>query len=364
MNFYSDEEMRAEMQEFKKNIIKICAVVLMIMLVSNVVVLSAIKTDLAEKLTAQLIEDVTGNVESTVAGQVTENLTASVLSQYVREYKLRDEDVSVGTYVSNLNMDAVLDVICTGRKVSGGTVLSETEIRYSYTDISSTATAMVINEQGYVLTNAHVIAFDDVEGQVVNNFGRYGITWKSVTKVYTGIYVAFYGEDELYELQVLDYDLNIDLALLKFVTLPDRFSEEDFDGYTAFGDSDALELGEAAVIIGNAYDLGISVTTGTITNTSPDLSGYDIGEVYARGEIIQTDTAINGGNSGGPMFDSTAYCVGIATFKIASEATEGLGFAIASNLAVKYIASVSEKSGQTITVYTYYGTERYAQITA
>lgn len=364
MNFNSDEDMREEMRSFKNNIIKICTIIIMIIVVANIVVLSAFKTNLAEDVSSQLISDVVNNVENSVSDQVATNLTDAVLSQYTREYKLRDEDVSIGTYVASLNINAVLDIVCSGRVVSDATIVSAEEIRYSYKDISSTATGMVINEQGYVLTNAHVVVHDDYTGEIVSAFGRYQIEYSTIEKLYTSIYASFYGDDTLYELTVVDYDSTLDLAVLKFVTLPEWFSAEGFDDYVAFGDSEALELGESAVIIGNAYDLGISVTTGTITNTSPDLSAYDVGAIYSDGEIIQTDTAINSGNSGGPMFDSTAYCIGVASFKISTDTTEGLGFAIASNLVVKYINSVSNEIGGNISIYTYYDNARFLEIIA
>jgi Trypsin-like serine proteases, typically periplasmic, contain C-terminal PDZ domain len=144
------------------------------------------------------------------------------------------------------------------------------------------------------------------------------------------------------ECTVIDYNINKDLAIIKLKSV---------SGLTlkpiVFGDSDSLMIGEGAVIIGNAYGLGISVTTGTITNKNPV-------NLDDERDVIQTDTAINSGNSGGPVFDIMGSCVGVATYKIVSNSsssatTEGLGFALASNFATAYLTA----EGVDYTTYMY-----------
>ncbi len=87
------------------------------------------------------------------------------------------------------------------------------------------------------------------------------------------------------------------------------------------GDSDTLAVGEPVVAIGNALGYGQSVTTGIVSATGRTLDGID-------GELIQTDTAINGGNSGGALVNMNGEVIGINVAKIGSTGVEGMGYAI------------------------------------
>lgn len=353
---YTDEEQKLDEkleQRFKvlkkRQIIGGIAVCLMI-LVINVAVLLQISGKYDSAFSDSLANEVSSNVEN----KVTQTLTAELLEQYAREYKYDDSSVPVGVYVASKNLYSVVDISCTGyynasASIRGGSIQVQQSL------IGSTASGMIINEDGYVLTNAHVVMHDDYEYSIQTYFGREQLVYEKVTKPYDTVTCKFYGSDTSYDLEIVAYDEALDLAVLKFKNgLPEKAK------YVTFGDSAALNLGEYAIVTGNAYDLGISVTTGTVTNLRPDLTGYDLS--YQTGEVIQTDAAINSGNSGGPVFDATGDCVAVSSFKIASSSTEGLNFGISSNLAVKYIDGVAAAKGIEIKVYTSYSDTRLAEI--
>lgn len=164
----------------------------------------------------------------------------------------------------------------------------------------------------YMLTNYHVVE---------------GASSLSVTFV----------DDETYEAALCGYDEETDLAVLKVDT--SSLSESTYSQICVIeiGDSDALEVGEQVVAIGNALGYGQSVTTGIVSavnrsiseNTQSPSLGY-----------IQTDAAINPGNSGGALLDMEGKLVGINTAKIASTDVEGIGYAIPVSQVLELIASL------------------------
>ena len=160
---------------------------------------------------------------------------------------------------------------------------------------ASVGTGVIMTENGYVLTNAHVIV--GAEGcYIVCSTGAY------------------------YEAKLVGFDEEKDLAVIKveMVGLP----------AAEFGDSDALTVGDTVYAIGNP--LGVELR-GTLTDGIVSAINRD---VYVDGvtmTLIQTNAALNNGNSGGPLINSYGQVVGINTMKMGSSITsnvEGLGFAI------------------------------------
>ncbi len=134
----------------------------------------------------------------------------------------------------------------------------------------------------------------------------------------------------------LGYDARTDLAVLKIN------SDKDLSS-VAFGDSDKARVGDTVMAIGNPFGLGGSVSTGIISARSRDI------RIGTMNEFIQTDAAINRGNSGGPLFDLNGKVIGINTAIYSpseSGGNVGIGFAIPSNLAMSIIDTL--KSGKKI----------------
>ena len=165
---------------------------------------------------------------------------------------------------------------------------------------SSLGSGFIINKNGTVITNNHVIAnAEDILVRV--------------------------GAKE-YKAKVIGADPYADLAVLKMQTNENFIPVE-------FGDSDRARVGDWVVAIGNPFGLGGTVTSGIISarNRDINLTRYD--------DFIQTDASINQGNSGGPLFDLNGKVIGINTAIIApgQAGSIGIGFAIPSNAASNVI---------------------------
>lgn len=134
-------------------------------------------------------------------------------------------------------------------------------------------------------------------------------------------------EPNAVEAYVKGYDESKDLAVIAISM--DNLTDDVLSqiGVAAIGDSDALNLGEQVVAIGNALGYGQSVTTGIVSALNRTISTDESGNSDGN-EYIQTDAAINPGNSGGALFNMNGELVGINSAKIASDEIEGMGYAI------------------------------------
>jgi len=165
----------------------------------------------------------------------------------------------------------------------------------------SLGTGFIVSADGYIVTNNHVVA--DADTVYVNLQGTMGKEHSLVAKVV--------GTDE-----------ETDLALVKVETSNDLPS-------ISFGDSDALEVGEWVLAIGNPFGLGHTVTAGILSAKGRNIQAGPFDN------FLQTDASINPGNSGGPLINKDGKVIGINTAIVASG--QGIGFAIPSNMAAKII---------------------------
>ncbi len=176
---------------------------------------------------------------------------------------------------------------------------------------AASGTGFIITKDGYIVTNAHVVKY------VTQSPSQYSVS------------VLLPDETDLVEAEIVGSDTTIDIAVLKVKVNRELPSLK-------FGDSDKLKSGELVIAIGNAMgQLDDTVTVGVVSATNRDISasGYMI-------KVIQTDAAINNGNSGGPLLNSFGEVVGITNAKINSSISEGLGFAIPVNSVKSDIESI------------------------
>ena len=164
-------------------------------------------------------------------------------------------------------------------------------------DVVATGSGIVISEEGYIVTNYHVVE-DSNELTVVMNGGE-------------EVAAEEIGHDRINDVAVIKIDpQGLDLTVARI------------------GDSDNVNVGELAIAIGNplGYDLYGSVTAGIISGLNRSIT-VDNRELT----LLQTDAAINPGNSGGALVNAQGEVIGMNTLKDASSYVEGLGFAIPSN---------------------------------
>ena len=177
---------------------------------------------------------------------------------------------------------------------------------------SCAGSGFVLTQDGYIVTNNHVVSGAD-EGTIM-------------VRLYSG---------EEYQADIIGTDSMNDVALLKIET-------EGLQAVT-IGDSDAIEVGETVEAIGNPLgELTFTMTAGYISALDREINtdGTPI-------NMLQTDAAINSGNSGGPLFDMNGNVIGITTAKVSGETEsgvtiEGIGFAIPINDVMRVVYDLQQ----------------------
>jgi len=175
-------------------------------------------------------------------------------------------------------------------------------------------TGFIVNEEGWVLTNKHVVFEKNAE------------------------YTVFLSNRKKYSAKVLALDPAQDLAIVKIN------SDEKFP-FLKLGDSDTLRIGQTVIAIGNALgEFSNTVSVGVVSGLKRTVSASDKRGVFSETlqDIIQTDAAINEGNSGGPLLNLKGEVIGINTAMV--EGAENIGFAIPINRAKRAIQQVKEKN--------------------
>lgn len=173
------------------------------------------------------------------------------------------------------------------------------------TDVAQ-GTGFIIKNNGYIITNAHVLS------------GGHSVE-------------AITSNQETINAQFIGYSADFDLALLK---LPGNYQEIELDN------SDNVQIGEKVIAVGNPLGLQFSVSEGIISAIHrPGLNNINA--------YIQTDTALNPGNSGGPLINKKGKVIGMNNFKVSGG--ENLGFALESNYIKEVVNQISEeKLNQTL----------------
>jgi S1-C subfamily serine protease len=177
----------------------------------------------------------------------------------------------------------------------------------------ASGSGIVLDTEGHVLTNNHVI-----EGA-------------------SEITVALESEGQAYPATVVGTEPDSDLALLRVEAPAAKLHP------LALGNSDAMEVGDPVVAIGNPFDLDRTVTSGIVSALQREIQAPD---GVTIDNVIQTDAAINPGNSGGPLINSAGEVIGInsqiATGGEGSDGSVGIGFAIPINTAKEEIAALEQ----------------------
>lgn len=168
-----------------------------------------------------------------------------------------------------------------------------------------TGSGVIISEDGYIVTNNHVVKDANELEVTLNN-------------------------KKSYKAKVVGTDSKMDIALLKIDT-PDKLP------YTVFGDSDGVKVGEWVLAVGNPYNLTSTVTAGIVSAKARNLDSSGIQS------FIQTDAAVNPGNSGGALVNTKGELIGINTMISSMTGSYvGYSFAVPSNITRKIIEDIME----------------------
>ena len=194
----------------------------------------------------------------------------------------------------------------------------------STSSATATGSGIIISEDGYILTNNHVISTSSTDSSNSNSY--YQISEASK------ITVTLFGDTTEYEASIVGKDEETDLAVIKI----------DKTGLTKaeFADSDSIKVGEFAMAVGNPVGMDSTVTCGIVSAVNREVTDSD-GKTYT---LIQTDAAINEGNSGGALVNSEGKVIGINTLKLSGTGIEGIGFAIPINSTTDITSQLIEYS--------------------
>ena len=172
---------------------------------------------------------------------------------------------------------------------------------------TATGSGIIISEDGYILTNNHIVSTSSSD------------SFYEVSEA-TKVTVKLFNDETEYEAKIIGTDEQTDLAVIK-IEKNDLVKAE-------FADSDSIKVGEFVLAVGNPLGMQDTVTGGIISAVNREVTDSSDGRTYT---LIQTDAAINAGNSGGALVNSEGKIVGINTLKLQGTGIEGMGFAIPIN---------------------------------
>ena len=171
---------------------------------------------------------------------------------------------------------------------------------------TATGSGIIISDDGYILTNNHIVATSSED------------SFFEVSEA-TKVTVKLFNDETEYEAKIIGKDEQTDLAVIKI--------DKKGLAKAEFADSDSIKVGEFAMAVGNPLGMESSVTCGVISALNREVVDSD-GKKFT---LIQTDAAINAGNSGGALVNSEGKVIGINTLKMSGAGIEGMGFAIPIN---------------------------------
>ena len=243
------------------------------------------------------------------------NNDGAVIIDRVVEHVESSSEGSALTYtdVENLVGDSVV-AITTEHKV--------TSFWQEYVT-SGAGSGVVISEDGYIITNNHVISTTETS--------FYGTTTSYADKITVSL-----KNGETYEATIIGGAADADIAVIKI-------EAKDGEKFVSakFADSDKLKVGEEVIAIGNP----LGELSGTTTNGIISALARKVTIENVEMNLLQTNAAINPGNSGGGLFNMSGELVGVVNAKSSGTGIEGLGFAIPSNDAYNVATKIIEKGG-------------------
>ena len=194
---------------------------------------------------------------------------------------------------------------------------SQNHFFYGTQESQSEGSGIVYSDQGHIITNYHV-----VEGAVSGRNANIEVFLND-------------GSEQTYSAQLIGYEIASDLAVLKISAKSLSVIE--------VGSSADLKLGQTAIAIGNPGGISYmgSVSAGIISGLNRTVSIDNIGDMT----LIQTDAAVNPGNSGGALLDDTGKLIGVVSSKLVAEEYEGIGFAIPVDTAVEVVEKIINNQG-------------------
>lgn len=239
---------------------------------------------------------------------------ADILSEVINPTPTEATETANDKQIFILDTNEYEELIISLYKSASPSVVNITSVAYVFNRMvgqlpeEGVGSGFVYDKEGHIITNYHVIEGAD----------------ELIVTLSTG---------EKYDAKVVGVDTINDLAVL--VTE----ATEDLPAPLLLADSDAVEVGETVLAIGNPYGLDWTLTTGVVSALGRVIESTERGQYIA--EAIQTDAAINPGNSGGPLLNTEGEVIGITSQIISSSGSSaGLGFAVSSNTIQRIVPEI------------------------
>ncbi len=234
------------------------------------------------------------------------NSSTSGVSGYVSQTSLSNySDTAV--YAANKILPSVVGIEV---QYNVNSMLSMFGNRGQSQTATATGSGIIISEDGYILTNNHIVSTSSSNSSSNNYY--------SVSEA-EKVTVTLFNDDKTYDAKIVGTDEQTDLAVIKI--------EKTDLPKAEFADSDNIKVGEFAMAVGNPLGMQSSITCGVVSAVNRKITDSD-GKEFT---LIQTDAAINAGNSGGALVNSQGQVIGINTLKLQGTGIEGMGFAIPIN---------------------------------
>ena len=243
-------------------------------------------------------------VESSILNTVLNSETVSNQAPQSRNFIVRNPDFTVA---AEKTINSVVHVKNTAKAKNSNSIIDFFYGNSNDRTTVGTGSGVIVSSDGFIITNNHVIE-NATEIEITTNDNR------------------------SYDAELIGTDKNSDIAVLKIN------SESKFP-YIRFADSDQTKIGEWVLAVGNPFNLTSTVTAGIISAKSRDLNDYD----SKNQSFIQTDAAVNSGNSGGALVNINGDLIGINTaIQSTNAGFIGYSFAVPSNIARKIYEDILE----------------------
>ena len=230
------------------------------------------------------------------------NSSNSISSGYVSQTSLSNySDTAV--YAANKILPSIVGIKV---EYNVNSLISMFGMQNQTQTATASGSGIIISEDGYILTNNHIVSTSSSE------------SYYEVSDA-TKVTVTLFNDETEYEAKIIGMDEETDLAVIKI--------EKTGLSKAEFADSDNIKVGEFAMAVGNPLGMQSSITCGVISAVNREVTDSD-GKTFT---LIQTDAAINSGNSGGALVNSEGKVIGINTLKLSGTGIEGMGFAIPIN---------------------------------
>lgn len=228
-------------------------------------------------------------------------------------------DIMILGIIAVLSLYLIISIFEARSSYNANSIFSSTQ--YSIVELkaessnigTSFGTAVIISNDGKLVTNAHVVTYKQL----------------NITHPFDSISIRFSDEDEYREVELVKYDIESDLAILLLENKDAKFTP------IKIGDDTNLKNGDTVYAVGNMSNYGLSITQGIVSNHHINIKYNDITR-----NVIQCDITISDGNSGGALLNKNGKLVGITTFRLkdlSSNIIYGIAYCLPSSTVVQYL---------------------------